>query len=98
MGKGEGVAKWMIMCYECCPDLDDENVVTGVFDAKEGYQGEGQDGAILVCEEWDNDKHRVLNNKYFCDECGIPIAVPPSSGWFMNNHREERESSAKENQ
>lgn len=82
---------WLILCNECADNIDPDDI-GGVFEAKYGFQGEGEDGAVLVCQDWDLP-HIPDAQQYFCDgeECGKAIAVAPSSLWFINNHREERE-------
>lgn len=83
--------RWLILCNECVDEID-EDQIANIFEAKFGRQDadEDADGCVLACQRWDLP-HIHNARKFFCEECGEAIAVAPSSQWFIDEHRRERD-------
>ena len=83
--------RYLILCHECASEIDPDDI-EGTFWAKYGDKGTGDEGAVLVCQDW-HPLHVGDALQFFCDgeDCGQPVAVAPTSAWFIESHRRERE-------
>lgn len=80
--------KFLIFCDFCMVNFDGK---IEVFLAKYGrVDRDDEEGNILVCRPWWARDPMDEGNKYFCDECHRAVVVHPSSQWFIDAHREER--------
>lgn len=78
--------RWHIYCSECSGDIDfDEEL-----EAMDGNRSEDGDRSVLTCQPW-SLPHPPDSQKFLCDECGTAVCVAPSSSWFIEQHKQERE-------
>ena len=83
--------RYFVFCHECAQELDPDNIA-GIFWAKYGPQMDDDvEGAILVCPPWDEFYGLHGGEQFVCDECPQIVAVHPTSKWFIDAHRNERE-------
>lgn len=79
--------QYYVLCLSCMKKLEgDRNLQWAMF----GPQGLTDEDAVLVCVPFEEAFLKDISQEYACDNCGIIVAVAPSSGWFVERHKEER--------
>lgn len=83
--------RFYIFCNECATkiNLDDAVFMLAMF----GPQGLGDEDACLVCGPYNGPLggYGYPVEPFSCDGCKTIVAVSPSSKWFIELHRSERE-------
>lgn len=86
--------KYFVLCGDCCQKVEDD--IGGFALALFGPQGLDDDGAILAVVPWEQRWGPIADwcVKHHCDGCMIDVSVAPSSMWFIEKWREERDGSS----
>lgn len=79
--------QYYVLCLACVDKLEgDKTFYWAMF----GPQGQQDEDSVLVCVPFEEAALKDISQEFACDGCGTILAVAPSSGWFLDRHREER--------
>ena len=81
--------QYYVLCMLCVDRLEgDKDFTLALF----GPQGLDDEDAVLVCVPFEEAALKDISQEFACDGCGTILAVAPSSGWFIDRHKAERDS------
>jgi hypothetical protein len=81
--------QYYVLCLECAMKLEGDKTF---FPALFGPQGVTDEESVLVCVPWYEAALRAISQQFACDGCGEILSVAPSSEWFIERHKQERDS------
>jgi hypothetical protein len=81
--------QFYILCPTCTHKLEgDKNWALAMF----GPQGITDEESVLLCMPFEEAALKEISEQYACDGCEEIVAVAPSSMWFAERHKQERDS------